>query len=173
MNDLERRIASLEAALARLVRVAPLARVSSTGNGDQIEAEPRDEGVEPRAYSGQRFQHAGFKSTPVVDASARAVMVFARGGSKNGAIVAEDDGYDPGLAAGEAIVYSPAKHTCRVYFDKDGALTIESASAQVINITAGAGAKVKVNGGGRAVAAQGDTAGPYPLVTTGLFFETQ
>lgn len=42
-----------------------------------------------------------------------------------------------------------------------------------INLTAGALKKVKVNGGGRAVAANTDLAGPYPVNATGLFFETQ
>ena len=42
-----------------------------------------------------------------------------------------------------------------------------------IAITANPPHKVKVNGGGRAVAANTDLAGPYPVNATGLFFETQ
>lgn len=42
-----------------------------------------------------------------------------------------------------------------------------------IAISAGVGQSVKVNGGGRKVAANTDLAGPYPVNATGLFFETQ
>lgn len=183
MTDIERRLAALESQVMRLVRVSPLARVSSTGEGDQVEAAPADGNTPAPAYTTKRFQHAGFKSTPVVNSSARAVAVFARGGSQNGAIVAEDDGHDPGLDSGEAVVYSPSAPSCRTWYDKDGSMHLETPANQPIVIHAGAGANVtidagtggsvKVNGGGRQVAAQGDTAGPYPITAVGLFFERQ
>lgn len=145
MTDIERRLARLEAQLANLVRVAPLARASSSGEGDQIEAAPGEGSDAAPAYTAKRFQHAGFKSRPVVDVNARGVMVFARGGSRNGAIVAEDDGYDPGLAAGEAVIYSPKEHTCRVWFASDGVLHIDAKAAQDVVINAGT-AKVALHG---------------------------
>lgn len=151
-----RRIAALEAQLARLVLVAPLTRVSSSGNGDQVQAGEADGTTPQRAFTAQRFQHAGFKSTPVVDTSARGVIAFARNGISNGAIVAEDDGYDPGLAAGEAVIYSPTKHACRIYFDNAGVLHIDADSGQ----------DVVVNGGSANVVRAGDHSGAHVHTAT-------
>ncbi len=52
-----------------------------------------------------------------------------------------------------------------------GEINLTAAAAKTVNINSGALAAVKFNGGGRQVAAQGDTAGPYPLACTGLFVE--
>ncbi len=144
VGELLRRIASLEAQLGRLVLVAPLVRVSSSGEGDQIQAAPQDGTTPQRAFTGKRFQHAGFKSTPVIDASARGVIAFARNGIMNGAIVAEDDGYDPGLAAGELVIYSPTKHACRIYFDNAGAMVIAAEPGQNITVQASGTGEVNV-----------------------------
>lgn len=145
IGELLRRVETLEAQLGRLVLVAPLLRASSTGEGDQVQAAAADGATPQLAYTGKRFQHAGFKSRPLVDESARAVIAFARNGITNGAIVAEDDGHDPGLAAGEAVVYSPKEPTCRVWFDVDGVLHIDAKAAQDVVVNAGT-AKVALHG---------------------------
>jgi len=145
LGEAMRRITALEAQLGRLVLVAPLTRVSSSGVGDQVQAAAQDGETPPLAFTGERFQHAGFKSTPVVNASARGVIAFARNGIMNGAIIAETDGVDPGLAPGEAVIYSPTEPTCRVYFDKDGTLHIDAKAAQNVVVNAGT-AKVALHG---------------------------
>lgn len=59
----------------------------------------------------------------------------------------------------------------RIEITTAGTVSITAALAQNLELSSGTGGTVKLNGGGRQVAAQGDTAGPYPIATTGLFVE--
>lgn len=194
--DINAKIANLRTWVAtqllNVVDWAPGALASNDGQSDAVEGLPTDDGYQSDT---RRVQHAGFRSR-----FAKTIgNVIVKRGSRWFA-VAEDDGASISLNDGEAIVYSPAHPDAYVKLDKDGAITatnasgvsivldknggatVTTAAGQPVTLNAGAGANVAINAGAagsvvvnsgtRSVAAQGDTAGPYPITATIPTFKT-
>lgn len=182
LRILREQITALEERVRQYVRnqiqVSTVSRSTALGNDDGATGLPDTEQAYQR--SPRRFQHFGFRSRPPKNTATLLLLV---GGGQSAAVTAAeyDDTYGPSdLADGEMAIYSKASGAY-IKIDQSGKVTITASTSQPVQIQAGAGANVtidagtggsvKVNGGGRQVAAQGDTAGPYPLTVTGLFFE--
>lgn len=148
--------------VANIVQTAPL--TITTENGD-VEAVKGRLAVVDSQRGVRRYQHSGFRSRP--PANSDAVFLLCEGGATKAIVVAENDRLELMLDSGEAMLYSPTEPTCTIRLDKSGKIIVTSAAAQAIEITAGAGANVILNGGVLKVARLTDqvtgTAGPYPL----------
>src|SRR5579871_2628270 len=85
--------------VATVVYVAPYTLTSSDGRGDGIDGRPDDQSSQRDVH---RVQHAGFRSRPLVQA--QAVALLAEGSATKMLVVAEDDGAAVDLDEGEAKV---------------------------------------------------------------------
>lgn len=145
MDDIERRLARLEERVRGLVAVRTLTRTSSSGEGDQIAGEETTPDEASGGYSipGQRIQHFGFSSVPPT--TLRGVMVFARAGITNGAIVAEESGsYAPTLDEGEVAIFSKASGAV-IKIDADGNVSVTAAPGKNVSVTASGTGAVNVS----------------------------
>lgn len=100
-------------------------------------------------------QHFGFASQP--PAKTEVITVAIGGASSHRVVVAEmdrDTSRPTDLASGDACIYSSATGA-RVWVGADGAITIQAASGQQVNVVAASG--VRLNGPGASVGRVGDS----------------
>lgn len=142
LSQLEQRLrAFVAAAVARVAYWGPVSLSTSDGKSDGIGGLPSDVDSQRAA---RRVQHAGFRSRP--PKGSMSLGIAQHGDGSTLLLVAEDDGATVALEEGEAQAYSPAQPSCRIWFDKDGALHIASNTGKDITIDPGTGGSVKVTG---------------------------
>ena len=173
---------------SRIVRFTQIAGAASDGSAT-IAGRTYPGGPAAPSIKARLIFPFGFRSVP--PSGVDAAVVHAAAASARGMIVGCDSAkYGPSdLPNGGAALYCSSTGAV-VWFDDHGklrvtstsgqpidiaagaAVTIEAAAGANVAVNAGAGGKVTVNGGGRMVARDGDTAGPYPIKSTNLFFES-
>lgn len=157
----------------RLLFFTRVSATSADGSADGVEGWPGTEGdpASPQ-QTVRRMEPWGVHGRPAPGIQALIARVLA--GAASGLQVAIWTGKygRQNLAEGETQIYCGADG-CEIYLDKDGNVRVKAAPGKDLTADVSAGGKVKFNGGGRAVAAKGDLAGPYAINTTGLFVETQ